>query len=362
MPALPQVDHDVVEAIYEAYRERGEAELPRAYLGASVIGDECERKLWYGMRWATLPEFDGRMYRLFQTGHLEEPRLIRDLRDIGATVYERDPATGRQFAYSDLWGHFRGSTDGLAHNLPNGQRMRHVLEFKTHSAKSFAELKRLGVRLSKPLHYAQMQVYMAWAKVSHALYLARNKDTDELYAEHIENDPVLFDRLRTKAERIIFAALPPPRLSDDPAFYKCKMCDHHAVCHGDRVPRKSCRTCVHASPVKTGDGAWECARYQIQPTHEQQFKGCESHLPLPPLVQYAEPLDAGDEWILMRHRTTNKVFMIATANSVIAPEVLAACGEPVIYQSAEICAARADVITDDWTDAVRREFNARIKP
>jgi hypothetical protein len=218
------------------------------------------------------------------------------------------------------------------------------------------------VAKAKPEHYAQMTLYMRWSQLDRALYLAVNKDTDELYAERVENDPVLFDRLRAKAERIIFAALPPPRLSDDPAFYKCKMCDHHAVCHGDRVPRKSCRTCVHATPLKTGDGAWECARYQIHPTHEQQLGGCESHLPLPPLVQYAEPLDAGDEWILMRHKATQKVFMIATANSEISPEVLARCGKPVVYHSAEICAAHADVITDEWTDSVRAEFKARIAP
>lgn len=359
---LPAPDHDLVTAIYAAYEKRGKAEPARAYLGGSVIGDDCPRKLWYGLRWATMPRFDGRMYRLFQTGHLEEPRLIRDLRDIGATVYERDPKTGRQFAYSDLWGHFCGNADGIGHNLPGGARSRHILEFKTHSAKSYADLKRHGVRQSKPQHFAQMQVYMGWAKLNYAMYLARNKDTDELHAERIEFDPLAFDRLREKAERIIFATLPPGRLSDDPAFYKCKMCDHHAVCHGELVPRKSCRTCVHITPDKTGGGGWACNRYGLYPTHEQQLDGCDSHLPLPPLVQYAEPLDAGDEWLLMRHKRTNKVFMIATANTTIDPEVLAAAGQPEVYHSAEICAARAEVITDEWTDSVRREFNARIAP
>lgn len=359
---LPAPDHEVVSAIYAGYEQRGLAEPPRAYLGASVIGDECARKLWYGLRWATLPDFDGRMYRLFQTGHLEEPRMIRDLRDIGATVYERDPDTGRQFNYVDLWGHYRGSTDGIGSRLPGGERKHHILEFKTHSAKSYADLKRHGVQQSKPVHYAQMQVYMGWAKLSYALYLARNKDTDELHAERIESDPVAFDRLREKAERVVFAPLPPARLSDDPAFFKCKLCDHKDVCHGYTGPRKSCRTCVHASPVKTGDGAWECARYQIHPTEAQQLHGCDSYLPLPPLLGYADPLDADDEWILMRHRRTERTFMISTTNATIDPGTLAARGNPVVYHSTEVCGVQGDAITDDWNDAVRRELGARLAP
>jgi hypothetical protein len=154
------------------------------------------------------------------------------------------------------------------------------------------------------MHWIQMNTYMGWTGYERALYAAVNKDTDELYFERVKFDALEFAKTQAKAEAIIFATLPPSRLSDDPAYYKCKMCDHREVCHGIRVPKKSCRTCVHATPTKNGDGSWHCAKYDIAPTHDQQLTGCLAHLPLPPLLQYAEPLDAGEDWIQFRHNGT----------------------------------------------------------
>jgi hypothetical protein len=147
-----------VAAIYEAYVDSHD-EIERTYLGASIIGDECERKLWYGFRWTTPPEqFDGRMLRLFQTGHREEARMIDDLRRSGVEVWETDPETGRQWGVEEVGGHFRGHLDGVALGVKEAPRTAHLLECKTHNAKSFAKLRAEGVRKSKPLHYAQMQV------------------------------------------------------------------------------------------------------------------------------------------------------------------------------------------------------------
>ncbi|GAG27102.1 unnamed protein product, partial [marine sediment metagenome] len=57
-----------VVAIYAHYKEVGDAEPVRGYLGASIIGHPCERYLWYVFRQCCKPEFDGRMHRLFETG------------------------------------------------------------------------------------------------------------------------------------------------------------------------------------------------------------------------------------------------------------------------------------------------------
>ena len=347
-------DGETVTAIYENYKKRGDAELPRTYIGGSVIGSECDRQLWYGFRWASNIAIDGQTYRLFQTGHLEEPRLIKDLRDIGAVVYERDPSTGRQFAYSDIYGHFRGNLDGRAIKIPGGGKKPHVLEFKTHNDKSFALLQKHGVEHSKPMHYAQVQVYMGWDKSERALYLAKNKDTEELYAERIPFDPTFFARMQARAEKIIFAGAPPPRLTNDPAFFICKMCNHADVCHGAKVARLTCRTCVHATPTKIGDGSWHCERYKIHPTHEQQYMGCASHLPLPVLIQYAEPEDAGEDWILFRHKSTGKQFVVG---NIPPPEL----GHLPIYSSEEISAASGEVITDEFVDHLKTTFGATLK-
>lgn len=355
-----QSDGEIVTAIYKAYERRNAAEVPRNYLGGSIIGKECNRALWYDLRWATKPSFSGRLLRLFDTGHREEPRMVQDLRDIGVELFERDPKTGKQFSYSDMAGHFRGNLDGVAKSVPGGGRQPYVVEFKTHSNKSFNDLKKQGVEKSKPMHYAQMQVYMGWSKMDRALYLAKNKDTDELYCERIAFDVALYERLRAKASSIIFSDLPPQRLTDDPAFFICKMCDHNQVCHGNRVPQKSCRTCVHLTPQSTGDGIWKCKRYDLEPTHAQQLTGCDDHLPLPPLLQYAETIDSGDDWILFRHTKTGKHFVVTTEHGMPPAELTLQHDQPPRYTSAEIAAAEAGAITNPEIDALRTEFKATI--
>lgn len=310
----------IVASIYEQYKKRGDAEQARTYLGASVIGNECSRALWYTFRFASREDFDGRMYRLFQSGHLAEPRFIADLRSIGATVWDVEPATGKQFEMVDHGGHMRGHCDGVAKGIPGGGHRAHLLEFKTHSAKSFADLKKKGVKAAKPTHWAQCQWYMGKMGLERALYLACSKDTDELYSERIAFDKVAFEKIQAKAESIIFAASPPPKISDDPKFFICNWCSHKDVCHGNRVPAVSCRTCVHSTPEREGDGRWSCAKTGTPdpninsiPIHVQRT-GCPEHLPLPFLLTYAEPVDAGEGWIEFRRKDNGSAFAVAAKN------------------------------------------------
>lgn len=55
-------------------------------------------------------------------------------------MLEVDPETGRQFRVEAHGGHFGGSLDAVALGLLEAPKTCHVVEFKTHSAKSFAEL------------------------------------------------------------------------------------------------------------------------------------------------------------------------------------------------------------------------------
>ncbi|NBS94784.1 MAG: oxidoreductase [Betaproteobacteria bacterium] len=296
MAEIPPITSLTREAIFSGY-EADASDGFRSHLGASIIGKECERALWYDFRWVTRSQFSGRVLRLFETGQLEESRLVRNLRRTGATVLEVDPQTGRQFRVVAHGGHFGGSLDGIAINLLEAPKSWHVLEFKTHANKSFTDLVAKKVRESKPQHFAQMQIYMALMAIDRAMYLAVNKDTDDLYVERVEADPKVASSLLAKAHRIIFAAAPPPRISDDPAWYQCRMCDHAPVCHakgsGAGMPEVNCRTCLHSTPV---EGGWHCDRHQKRLTEVDQRTGCDQHLYLPPLVP-ATQVDAGDDWV-----------------------------------------------------------------
>ena len=292
MAELPLTSCPTRDAIFAAY-EADTNDGFRSHLGASLIGKECERALWYDFRWTTKAKFPGRVLRLFETGHLAEARLVQNLRRTGATVLEVDPETGRQFRVAAHGGHFGGSLDGIALNLLEAPKTWHVLEFKTHSAKSFADLAAKHVRQSKPQHFAQMQIYMSLTGLTRALYVAVNKDNDDLYIERVELDTAVSTRLLEKAQRVIFAATPLPRISDDPSWYQCRLCDHADVCHGKQAAEINCRTCLHATPI---DGGWHCARHNKSLTEVNQRTACTHHLYLPPLVP-GRQIDAGEGWV-----------------------------------------------------------------
>ena len=296
MATLPPPSNPTISAIYASYEASADAGY-RAHLGASLIGTACERALWYAFRWATRARHTGRLLRLFDTGNLAEGRFVADLRRIGVTVLDLDPATGRQWNLRDATGHFGGSMDAVARGLPEAPTTWHVCEFKTHSAKSFAKLKAEGVAKSKPLHWAQMQAYMQLAGLDRAFYLAVCKDTDELYQERVHHDAEAGLRILAKAARIIDAVRPPARISQDPAWWQCRFCDHHAACHAGAAPERHCRSCLHASPVQAGD--WYCARHSALLDRRDQEAGCAAHLYLPDLVA-AEQLDAGEDWVSYR--------------------------------------------------------------
>jgi len=282
-----------VAAIFAHYKKVGDSEQARGYLGASIIGHSCERYLWFTFRFCCKPEFSGRMYRLFDTGNLAEARFVKDLRAIGCTVHEADPDTGQQFAVSSLGGHFSGHMDGCALGVPEAPKTWHVTEYKTHSAKSFAKLKKEGVEKSKPQHYAQMQAYLFLTGMTRALYLAVNKDTEELHAERIRYDELYAECIMEKAERIIKATTPPERISQREDWYECSYCDAHAICWGNQgvalpIPAISCRQCCHATPTMDGGAKWVCEKHQRGLSPTDQSKACEDHLTLPGLLSFAE--------------------------------------------------------------------------
>lgn len=267
----------VLPHITDAYR--GDEDGFRTHLGASIIGRECQRAIWYSYRAVKLPKFDGRMIRLFNRGHLEEGRFIALLMMIGATIYQQD-ANGKQLRFSEHFGHFGGSCDSVVIGIPDLDPGLPVLtEYKTHNTKSFTKLKTEGMRKSKPEHYIQMNLYMHKFQLTHGLYMAVNKDNDELYGEIIEYDQYCAWFNIDKAKNIIYSRVPPARISKSPAFFQCVWCEFKVVCHKqkgvDQTVEKNCRTCEYSAPHESGN--WICHLHHVLLDKDEQLKGCSSH-------------------------------------------------------------------------------------
>ena len=285
MATVPEPMHSTAALIYQAYESDAD-DGHRPHLGASLIGHPCERNLWLTFRWARAKKWPGRMLRLFETGQLEEPRLVRNLRRIGVQIHETAP-DGKQWRVSACGGHFGGSMDGAGVGFPEAPKTWHVCEFKTHNEKSFNELVKSGVEKAKPMHYAQVQSYMGLTGMERSFYVAVNKNDETIYTERIEFDLVQFRKIMERASRVINASEPPLRCSNDPSWYICKMCDFSALCHGEEAPDVNCRTCAHSTPVADGeDGKWTCREFgEIGLIAQRESHQCGAHRYIPILLE-----------------------------------------------------------------------------
>lgn len=300
----------VVRAIYAAREKEGRAEEPRRYLGASIIGHECEMYLWLMFRGVIAQKFDGRMFRLFERGRREEAEICRDLRSIGCKVWDKDE-DGNQFGISFLGGHFRGHCDAVAVGIPEAPSKPHVVEMKTHSSKSFADLKKKGVKLAKPMHHAQMMIYMYGMEIDDALYFAVNKDTDDLYTERIKLDKAEAEKIVAKAKKVI-ETYEPMKCATREDDYRCKMCEARTVCwHRTGAVFAcetciDCRTCCHSTPLTEGEGAkWECAKGKTCVIGSPCK--CKEHLAIPTLI--AGELDTAHDRAIVYKDAEEKKFV-----------------------------------------------------
>lgn len=277
MVELPTPEPTLASLIYDQYEKREANKSPRFHLGASSLGSECRRAMWYEFRWADRAKFDGRMLRLFESGHLQEPRVVHDLRSVGLEVHAVDPDTGDQIRFKS--GHLQGSCDGVVKGVPDAPKTTHLLEIKTMNDKNFKAIVKSGAAEAQPKYYVQMQVYMRAFRLSCALLVVVNKNTDELHFERVRYDErTAIDALRA-GNMVIQSSGPPKRLSEDPAMFKCKMCPFSEVCHYKKEMTVSCRTCKFAQPLTdpTRNGQWQCTRFDHLLTGQAQIDACPNY-------------------------------------------------------------------------------------
>lgn len=247
----------------------------RSHLGASQIGKECARAVWYSFRWMTNVRFDARMVRLFNRGHLEEPRMLALMKLIGVKVHSVD-SNGKQWRISrGHKGHGGGSMDAVLFGVPDIPDQYMLGEFKTHNDKSFGKLKDDGLLKAKWEHYVQTQMYMDDQHLPYALYLATNKNDDDIHAEIIKADPAQAERYKQRTMMIVDATEPPPKIAKDESDWRCRYCDHRDLCHLGREPYRTCRSCKHA--VVLDGGQWGCSKLSKYLTKEDQLLACKDY-------------------------------------------------------------------------------------
>ena len=213
----------IVDKIHSAIDKKIERMKHRDYLGASSLGEECERKLWYTYH-RPKNTHTARSQMIFDFGHMTEDYAISILKD-AFEVWPVDPTTGEQFGFVD--GSIAGHCDGFV--KINNEVM--LLEIKSMNQSRFNAVKKYGLKEKERAYWIQMQIYMAKIfDVKNGLFFAMNKNTCDLHTEII---PIENDVATTYIERgkqVIASDQPFQRKYSKISHFKCRMCNYKEEC------------------------------------------------------------------------------------------------------------------------------------
>ena len=229
-----------LDAVDRAIEARAAEEPPRRYLGASSLGEQCERRSWYSLNQAPATPFKaGTLYK-FADGHRTEALIIERLRMVpGVEVWDRDPSDpSGQIGGTLFDGKFGWHVDGVIKGLKQAPETAHVLEVKCVNPDKFKKFVKLREANEKGalmnwdyIYFVQAQIYMGMLDMKRHYLVVATPGGREMAASRTEFVPVHFDALMKKAERIIKADSPPPRIHEDPSYYECKWCRFREHCH-----------------------------------------------------------------------------------------------------------------------------------
>ena len=206
-------------------------EKSRQYLGASRLGVSCERALQYEYSQAPVDpgrETQGRILSIFERGHINEDCVVGWLRAAGFDLRTHKP-NGEQFGFSVADGHLQGHIDGVFVGGPAGFKYPALWENKCLGSKSWRDLEKNKLAISKPVYAAQVAIYQAYLELHEnpAIFTAINADTMDIYAELVPFDAALAQRMSDRGVKVIAATQAGellPRAYLDPTHFECKFC------------------------------------------------------------------------------------------------------------------------------------------
>lgn len=219
--------------------ENNQSRKSRNYIGASSIGDECSRKIWYAYNGYPKKPMGWKVLCAIEDGYTTEALMVKRYRMLDGIELHADDGTGQYgFNYKNE-GWFRGHYDGVIKGLIEAPNTWHIWECKAKDEKYFKELKKCietfgekeALKNWNYIYYCQAILYMHMENLTrHCMVVALAGGRDFIQIRTEEN-PKLAKALIAKAARIKDAKDPPERAFSE-QYYKCQWCEFKEVCHG----------------------------------------------------------------------------------------------------------------------------------
>lgn len=229
---------DAINAQVDAgLAKKRESQKARDYLGASSIGDACQRRTQFEYAGAPREKpFTGATLRIFDRGHVFEELARGWLIDAGFTVKSWN-SQGQQFGFSQLDGKFRGHCDGVLIAGPeiHGTGYPALWEHKAVGAKTFNAVSKHGLAKERPVYADQVAIYQAYLNLTEhpAIFTLTNTDSCEQLHLLVPYDAQRAQAASDRAVLIVKATEAGellPRAFANSDHFECKWCPFAERC------------------------------------------------------------------------------------------------------------------------------------
>jgi len=296
---LPELSIDPTLEAVDAALVAAQDNEARPYFGVSTAGYECARRRWLQWRWAGREQMSAQSIKAIEDGHRGEALQAERLRLVPGITLQTVDEQGKQFAVAAL-GHLKGHIDGAIIGLLQAPKTYHVWEHKQVNEKKHALLQKAKEQYGEKdalehwdhVFFVQAQLYLHYTGMTRHYLTAGTpggRATISCRTEYQKDKALRFEQ---QAREVIYAPEPPPKISDDAAYYLCKFCPFHAQCHGEARPAVTCRSCAHSTPTATGE--WHCAQFDAPIPEDVQREGCGEHRYIPVLLERVAELQTAD--------------------------------------------------------------------
>lgn len=218
------------------------AKKGQRYIGASVIGHECDRHIYFDSIGAPADP----PYRWYpnagilaaEDGHRSEPIMAARLRMVqGIELYTHRPDVKPKKQFGFDFGFLRGSYDGILRGLLQAPATWHIWDHKRANEKKFKKLKELvqidekaALQLWDKGYYAQQVIYMEAEELERSYLTCSTDGFTDVTSVRTNADPKYAKALIAKAKRITSATQPPMPISKQDNLMPCLFCKFKGTC------------------------------------------------------------------------------------------------------------------------------------
>jgi hypothetical protein len=224
------------DVINKTIVDKNKSEPKRRYLGGSMLGDKCARKIQYIYKGQEPDEgksFDARTLRVFQLGHELENSMAGWIRNAGFDLRTID-SNGGQFGFSIADDEIKGHIDGVICGGPLDIEYPMLWECKSANEKKFRDFKIKGIKANHT-YEVQVALYQAYMELTDnpCLFTVINKNTSEIFYELVPFNQDLAQYASDRAVEILKASKQDemlPRIAQNRDVYDCRFCQFSNTC------------------------------------------------------------------------------------------------------------------------------------